>query len=175
MESESRTPAGRREPAAIWFYSLICHRSHTVVSTAGGGWPQASESTIVRPDRAAQLGVGGKLNGHGDARDRRAGRRRRWPCLSRRSVAWIDIPARMIGLRTSNPAEAGCLGGVARMTGTSFDQNPTAPVIMKPLNCPPCRMSVTGKSLYFWFTYSSLPSTLGVRNHPPPTSYRSTD
>jgi hypothetical protein len=48
-------------------------------------------------------------------------------------------------------------------------QNPTTPEIMKPLNWPPFRMSVTGKSLYFWFTYSSFASTFGVTNQPPPS------
>src|SRR3954470_17776260 len=53
-------------------------------------------------------------------------------------------------------------------------QKATTPSTMNPLNCPPFRMSVVGKSRYFWFTYSSLVSTFGVRNQPPPTCERFT-
>jgi len=48
-------------------------------------------------------------------------------------------------------------------------QKPIAPETMKPLNWPPARMSVSGKSLYFWFTHSSFASTFGVTNQPPPS------
>src|SRR6185312_2516261 len=65
MESELRPPVPTHAPAAMWLYSLIYSSSHTVVIIADDESFQASESTIVRPDRAAQLGVGGKLHGHG--------------------------------------------------------------------------------------------------------------
>ena len=53
------------------------------------------------------------------------------------------------------------------------DQKATTPSTMNPLNFPPLRMSVVGKSLYFWFTYSPFIRTFGVRNQPPPTLKRS--
>jgi len=57
---------------------------------------------------------------------------------------------------------------------TQSGQKATTPSTMNPLNCPPFRMSVVGKSRYFWFTNSILVSTFGVRNHPPPICERLT-
>src|SRR6266516_4500403 len=48
-------------------------------------------------------------------------------------------------------------------------QKATTPSTMNPLNFPPFRISVVGKSRYFWFTNSSLVRTFGVTNQPPPT------
>src|ERR1700693_596439 len=53
--------------------------------------------------------------------------------------------------------------------GAACGQKATTPSTMNPLNFPPLRISVVGKSRDFWFTYSSLVRMFGVREHPPPT------
>src|SRR5690606_18508527 len=46
------------------------------------------------------------------------------------------------------------------------DQNATTPSITNPSNLPPLRMSVSGKSLYRWVTYSPFSRMFGVTNQP---------
>jgi hypothetical protein len=46
-------------------------------------------------------------------------------------------------------------------------QKETTPSNTSPLNFPPLRMSVVGKLLYFWFTYSALSRIVGAMNQPP--------
>src|SRR5437763_13330495 len=57
---------------------------------------------------------------------------------------------------------------------TQSGQKATTPSTMNPLNFQPLRMSVAGKSRYFWFTHSALVRMFGVRNQPPPTCERFT-